>query len=47
MKKIGLIVCGHEGQLFIDHLVVDGEGPAADDDTLDTTVTDLNIKRRR
>ena len=48
VKKVGLIVCGHEGQLFIDDLVVDGEGgPAADDDTQDATVTDLNMKRRR
>ena len=33
VKKIGLIVCGHEDQLFIDDLVVDDEGPAVDDDT--------------
>ena len=47
VKKVGLIVCGHEGQLFIDDLVVDGEGPAVNDETQAATVTDLNLTRRR
>ena len=47
MKKVELIVYGHEGQLFVDDLVVDGKGPAADDDTQNATVTNLNMKRMR
>ena len=46
VKKVGLIVRGHEGQLFIDDLVVDGEGPAVNDETQAATVTDLNLTRR-
>ena len=48
VKKVGLIVCGHEDQLLIDNFVIDVEsGPAVDVDTQYETVTDLNIKRRR
>ena len=43
-----MIVCGHEGQLFINDLVVDEElRPAVDDEAQDGTVTDINMKRRR
>ena len=46
--KVGLIVCGYKGQLFIDNLVVEGEDAACSND--DTTslagITDLNRKRK-
>ena len=42
-----MIDCGHEGQLFIGNLVVDGEGPEVNDEPQATTVTDLNLKMRR
>ena len=50
--KVGLVVCGHEGQLFIDDLVVDGEDEAAcgNDDpsrAVGSDVTDLSKKRQR
>ena len=54
VRKVGLVVCGHEGQLFIDDLVVDGElvGGAVDDETrasgaTNATTSDLNMKRKR
>ena len=52
IRKVGLVVCGHEGQLFIDDLVVDEEDEAAcsNDDPSRATgsdVTDLNMKRKR
>ena len=54
VRKVGLVVCGHEGQLFIDDLVVDGEvvEGAVDDETrasgaTNATTSDLNLKRKR
>ena len=57
VRKVALVVCGHEGQLFIDDLVVDGElvgGAGAVDDenrasgaTSNATTSDLNPKRKR
>ena len=48
IRKVGLIVCGHEGQLFIDGLVVDEEEATCDnDDTSLACITDLNKKRKR
>ena len=54
VRKFGLIVCGHEGQLFIDGLVVDGEvvEGSVDDETsasgaTNATTSDLNLKRKR
>ena len=57
VRKVALVVCGHEGQLFIDDLVVDGElvgGRGAVDDenrasgaTSNATTSDLNLKRKR
>ena len=39
VKKVALIDCGHEDQLFIDKWVVDGvEGPAVNDETHSATV---------
>ena len=56
VQKVGLVVCGYEGQLFIDDLVVNGElvgGGAVDDEsrasgaTSNATTSDLNLKRKR
>ena len=49
IRKVGLVVCGHEGQLFIDDLVVDEEEGAAgnNDDSLSLGISDLNKKRKR
>ena len=48
IRKVGLVVCGHEGQLFIDDLVVDGEeATCSNDDTSLAGITDLNKKRKR
>ena len=45
---MGFVVCGHEGQLFIDNFVVDGEDAAcSNNDTSLTGITDLNRKRNR
>ena len=43
VKKVGLIVCGHEGEIIIDDLVVDGEWPAIDDTYLDKGFTSFKI----
>ena len=49
IRKVGLVVCGHEGQLFIDDLVIDEEEGAAgnNDDSLSLGISDLNKKRKR
>ena len=54
VRKVGLVVCGHEGQLFINDLVMDGEvvKGAVDDETgasgaTNATTSDLNLKRKR
>ena len=52
VRKVGLVVCGHEGQLFIDDLVIDGElaGAAYDEaraSGAEATTSDLNLKRKR
>ena len=54
VRKVGLVVCGHEGQLFIDDLVIDGElaggGAVYDESTsgaTSATTSDLNLKRKR
>ena len=52
IRKVDFVVCGHEGQLFIDNLIVAGEDEAAcsNDKTSSATssdVTYLNKKRQR
>ena len=44
VRKVGLVVCGHEGQLFIDDSAADDEARAS---WADATTFDLNLKRKR
>ena len=45
VKKVGLVVAGHEGQLFIDRLPDPEAEPASNDG--DAAITDMNQRRRR
>ena len=46
--KAGLVVFGHEGQLFIDDLVVHGEETVCSNDDKNLAgTTDINRKRKR
>ena len=49
IRKVGLVVRGHEGQLFINDLVDDDEEEVAcsNDDPSLAGITDLNKKRKR
>ena len=49
IRKVGLVVCGHGGQLFIYDLVVDNEEEVAssNDDPSLAGITDLNNKKRK
>ena len=52
VRKVSLVVCGHEGQLFVDDSVIDGELDGAADDEArasraNAIISDLNLKRKR
>ena len=49
IRKVGFVVCGHEGQLYIDNLVVEDEEEVAcsNDEPSLAGITDLNRKRKR
>ena len=50
IRKVGLVVCGHEGQLFIDEVVVDDdddEVACSNDEPSLAGIADLNKKRKR